>query len=321
MVLKLIILSLLFWHELRLGSQKEKKTSTAETKKETQLFCFQRMGNAVGVNFCDCPECQMGMGMDMMYNPYAGRAEKSQASLSRERFAIEQFENVRCRVEHTKITNTEMVVRNGLFRNTDDDGNKLPQLPEIILIHIFQYARPPNFQMEQLRIIRDHTLSSSDSVLKPKKYHRLNNYYESQTKGEVKATAAEADGKEMAEAAAGNSQVVASSSAQYELAMGKTDATWKNGTAFIGLLNGQLNEKTKEKKAIDPEIICANNDEAVVEKGTTNIDSDNNESGTINANKKLRSVQDIINHLHVPGKKLDIVLLNPDTHITAACWR
>ena len=104
-VLKLIILSLLFWHELRLGSQKEKKTSTAETKKETQLFCFQRMGNAVGVNFCDCPECQMGMGMDMMYNPYAGRAEKSQASLSRERFAIERFENVRCRVEHTKITN------------------------------------------------------------------------------------------------------------------------------------------------------------------------------------------------------------------------
>ena len=243
------------------------------------------MGNAVGVNFCDCPACQMEMGMDMMYNRYAGRAEKSQASLSRERFAIEQFENVRCRVEHTKITNTEMVVRNGLFRNTDDNGNKLPQLPEIILIHIFQYARPPNFQMEQLQINRDHTLSSSDSVLKPKKYDRSNNYYESQTKGEVKTIAAEADGKELAEAAAGNSQVLASSSAQYEL------------------------------------IICANNDEAVVEKGTANIDSDNNESGTINANKELRSVQDIINHLHVPGKKLDIVLLNPDTHITAACWR
>mmetsp|Transcript_41004 Transcript_41004/g.45696 ORF Transcript_41004/g.45696 Transcript_41004/m.45696 type:complete len:274 (-) Transcript_41004:206-1027(-) len=87
----------------------------------------------------------------------------------------------------------------------------------------------------------------------------------------------------------------------------------------------QLDEHEKEQTLREYQALTAaaskttgmdDDDEDVIVNNNNNNKSNNNDN-----DKKLRCPHDIINYLHNPGKKIDLILLNPDTHMTGPCWR
>ena len=75
------------------------------------------------------------------YNPYYGRAEKSQAAKRREEVAVAKFDAIRERVHYAALNNKFHVVKLG----HGDDGSPLSLVPDVALDHIFGFIKSAGF--------------------------------------------------------------------------------------------------------------------------------------------------------------------------------
>mmetsp|Transcript_12998 Transcript_12998/g.14236 ORF Transcript_12998/g.14236 Transcript_12998/m.14236 type:complete len:393 (+) Transcript_12998:133-1311(+) len=226
------------------------------------------------------------------------RAEKSRSAKAQELFATTKFNEIRKkyhrRVEHSKIeiTNFQFVTTSSLL---------FQSLPEIILDHIFQYVRPPYFQTEQATFKNEEKTNTKDGG-------------SCSSMVVVYWTAAGNRHPEHRGQAGINNRRIFWKEAQKKREKRKKEAKKKRGKQSS---NGKSNKE-----------IIANVDqkETVVAAGNTNIDVvdvdvDVDVDINVENDKTIHSAHDFINYLYNLGTKIDLILLNPDTHLTRPCWK
>ena len=88
-----------------------------------------------------------------------------------------------------------------------------------------------------------------------------------------------------------------------------------------GKSNKEIGAKVDNKKMVIPasdvDIDVVDYDIAVDVDVDANVDVDVN----VENDKTIHRAHDIMYYLYNPGTKLDLILLNPDTHLTRPCWK
>jgi hypothetical protein len=273
---------------------------------------------------------------------WRGRAEKSKHAEEREEFAIKQFDSVRRRIEHTKVQNNELILRNGTSTNCNHEGevtSLLQRLPEITLVHILQYARPPNFQTDREEFNQEGTgLKLKDPPVYAKERYKEREKKWQKSYGKEKLEATKADEKEMAIAAAGvgivtdSAVAAAASSSSSSSLVAKKKRAKRSGDKISCNKSSEYDGKqekpnSRKRKALvaglkttgldDGDIMT--DDDMTDEKKDDNNDNSNN--GVVVA-RKLRYVDEIINYLYEPGQKVSFLYFESNrivSYIRSSC--
>lgn len=272
---------------------------------------------------------------------WRGRAEKSKHAEEREEFAIKQFDSVRRRIEHTKVQNNELILRNGTSTNCNHEGevtSLLQRLPEITLVHILQYARPPNFHTDREEFNQEGTgLKLKDPPVYAKERYKEREKKWQKSYGKEKLEATNADEKEMAIAAAGvgivtDSAVAAAASSSSSSLVAKKKRAKRSGDKISCNKSSEYDGKqekpnSRKRKALvaglkttgldDGDIMT--DDDMTDEKKDDNNDNSNN--GVVVA-RKLRYVDEIINYLYEPGQKVSFLYFESNrivSYIRSSC--
>jgi len=226
------------------------------------------------------------------------RAEKSRSAKAQELFATTKFNEIRKkyhrRVEQTKIeiTNFQFVTTSSLL---------FQSLPEIILDHIFQYVRPPYFQTEQATFKNEEKTNTKDGG-------------SCSSTVVVYWTAAGNRHPEHRGQAGINNRRIFWKEAQKKREKRKKETKKKRGKQSS---NGKSNKEIIANVDQKETVIAAGNANIDVVDVDVDVDVDIN----VENDKTIHSAHDFINYLYNPGTKIDLILLNPDTHLTRPCWK
>lgn len=272
---------------------------------------------------------------------WRGRAEKSKHAEEREEFAIKQFDSVRRRIEHTKVQNNELILRNGTSTNCNHEGevtSLLQRLPEITLVHILQYARPPNFQTDREEFNQEGTgLKLKDPPVYAKERYKEREKKWQKSYGKEKLEATNADEKEMAIAAAGvgivtDSAVAAAASSSSSSLVAKKKRAKRSGDKISCNKSSEYDGKqekpnSRKRKALVAGLKTTGLDDGdiMTDDDMTDEKKDDNNDNIINGVvvvKKLRYVDEIINYLYEPGQKVSFLYFESNrivSYIRSSC--
>jgi hypothetical protein len=272
---------------------------------------------------------------------WRGRAEKSKHAEEREEFAIKQFDSVRRRIEHTKVQNNELIIRNGTSTNCNHEGevtSLLQRLPEITLVHILQYARPPNFHTDREEFNQEGTgLKLKDPPVYAKERYKEREKKWQKSYGKEKLEATKADEKEMAIAAAGvgivtDSAVAAAASSSSSSLVAKKKRAKRSGDKISCNKSSEYDGKqeksnSRKRKALVAGLKTTGLDDGdiMTDDDMTDEKKDDNNDNIINGVvvvKKLRYVDEIINYLYEPGQKVSFLYFESNrivSYIRSSC--
>lgn len=272
---------------------------------------------------------------------WRGRAEKSKHAEEREEFAIKQFDSVRRRIEHTKVQNNELILRNGTSTNCNHEGevtSLLQRLPEITLVHILQYARPPNFHTDREEFNQEGTgLKLKDPPVYAKERYKEREKKWQKSYGKEKLEATNADEKEMAIAAAGvgivtDSAVAAAASSSSSSLVAKKKRAKRSGDKISCNKSSEYDGKqeksnSRKRKALVAGLKTTGLDDGdiMTDDDMTDEKKDDNNDNIINGVvvvKKLRYVDEIINYLYEPGQKVSFLYFESNrivSYIRSSC--
>ena len=228
--------------------------------------------------------------------------EQSRTAILRERFAKEEFDKVRRLLEYTKVFNNEMIIRNSCRVPSDTaSGNDSPfrTLPEIVLLHIFQYARPHNYQREYLVAKRDGIGEA------PRSYPKHHTKDPSLTAQRDSAFGELIEQQELAEAS-GNRPA---------------DALMCQRKRSIDRISGSVCRKNWSTMPI-PRVNSTARRVSLDWQGSKPGDNGAHaQPRTRNQPRSGRHAMDLIDSLQRPGWRFSTTLLNPDTTMTVPSYR
>jgi len=244
--------------------------------------------------------------------------EKSKAAILRERFAKDEFDKVRRLLEYTRVFNNEMIIRNSCrFRSTpspmsqgatskvrtnhnndnnnnNNNNNLFQRLPEIVLLRIFQFARPKNYQVEHQAAKWEGVGGSPRTYLK----HQMKDPWRKVRKESTIGKLMERN--ELAEASGGSPR----------------DASCCCQKRSIDRISGIRYHTFPIARTIPSEITV---DFYPLE--TTDHDTKNTRYANNHNHKARHRAVDMIDSLQRPDWVFSTTLLNPETYMTGPCFR
>lgn len=258
--------------------------------------------------------------------------EKSKAATLKERFVRDEFDKVRRLIECTKVFHNEMIIRNschifhcspplvadlcaGTKSNNNNNGssisnnnnNPFQQLPEIILLTIFQYARPENYHAERHAAKREGVGGS------PRIYHKQHqrkDFWSTTRKARVFGILEER--RELAEACGRSptDKVLALSRRK------KRSIHWISGS--VGCHNSQTPPTPSEHEPVRLNVLDSCRFSGIESSDGNN---DNRKISPDYHEKDVRTAADLIDSFQRPGWRFSTTLLTPDTHLPGPCFR